>query len=153
MLDEIPWLKSIALYSAYSKHSTIVDVVQSWSHAQLLRPHELHYTRPPCPSLSLRICSNSCSLSQWGHPIISSSVARFAFPQSFLASGFFPESQLFTSGGQNNSHIIPKGMNINDTWHSCCTYRSIDLLMTDYCKNCLFLFPKFLIYTSYFMYC
>ena len=54
-----------------------------------------------CPSLSPGVCSNSCPLSQWHHPTISSSVVTFFFClQSFPASGSFPVSQLFTSGGQ-----------------------------------------------------
>ena len=65
-------------------------------------PHALQHTRLPCPSLSPRVCSNSCWLSWWCHPTISSSVAPFSFsPQSFPASGSFPMSQLFTSGGQS----------------------------------------------------
>ena len=66
----------------------------------------------------LRSCSNSCPLSQWCHPIISSSVAPFSScPQSFPASGSFPMSQLFTSGGQRivasaSSSVLP--MNIQD---------------------------------------
>ena len=55
----------------------------------------------PCPSPSPRVCSNSCPLSRWCHPAISSSVASsLACPQSLLASGSFPMSQLFASGGQ-----------------------------------------------------
>ena len=66
-----------------------------------LRSHGLQHVRLPCPSLSPRVCSNSCSLSQWCHPTISSSVAPFSFcSQPFPASGSFPLSQLFTSGGQ-----------------------------------------------------
>ena len=65
-----------------------------------LQPHELQHTRLPCPSLSPRLCSNSCLLSLWCHPAISSSVAPFSScPQSFPASGSFPVSRLFTSGG------------------------------------------------------
>ena len=59
------------------------------------------HARLPCPSLSPRVCSNSCSLSQWRHPIISSSVALFSCPQSFPASASLPVSQLFASGGQS----------------------------------------------------
>ena len=56
----------------------------------------------PCPSPSPRACSNSCPLSQWCHPTISSSVASFSSClQSFPASGSFPVSQLFASGGQS----------------------------------------------------
>jgi len=65
-----------------------------------LWPHGLQHTRLPCSSLSPGVCSNSCPLSQWHHPNISSSVAPFSFcPQSFPASRSFPKSQLFTSGG------------------------------------------------------
>ena len=58
----------------------------------------------PCPSLSPGICSHSCPLSPWCHPTISSFVAPFSScpPQSFPASGSFPVSWLFTSGGQSN---------------------------------------------------
>ena len=65
-----------------------------------LRPHELQHVRPPCPSPFPRVYSNSCPLSQWCHPTISSSVGPFSScPQSFPASGSFQISQLFTSGG------------------------------------------------------
>ena len=64
-------------------------------------PHELQHTRLPCPSLSPGVCSNSCPLSRWYHPTISSSVVPFSFLQFFLASGSFIMSQLFTSGGQS----------------------------------------------------
>ena len=56
----------------------------------------------PCPSLSSGACSNSCPLSQWCHPTISSSVVTFfSFLQAFPASGSFPVSGLFSSGGQS----------------------------------------------------
>ena len=65
-----------------------------------LWPHGLQHGRRLCPSLSLRVCSNSCSLNWWCHPPISSSVAPFSScPQSFPASGSFPVSRLFASGG------------------------------------------------------
>ena len=68
----------------------------------LLRSHGLQHTRPPCPSPTLRVYSNSCPLSQWCHPTISSSVIPCSSSlQSFLASGTFQMSQLFTSGGQS----------------------------------------------------
>ena len=70
-----------------------------------LWPHGLQHTRLPCPSLSSRVCSNSCPLSRWWHPTISSSVAPFSDPQSFPASGSFPMSWLFTSGGQTLPQI------------------------------------------------
>ena len=67
-----------------------------------LRPHGLKHSRLSCPSPSTGVCSNSCLLSWWCHPTISSSVAPFfSCPQSFPASESFPVSQLFTSGGQS----------------------------------------------------
>ena len=63
-----------------------------------LRPHELQHTRPPCPSPTPRVHSNSCPSSWWCHPSISSSVVPFSScPQSFPTSESFPMSQLFTS--------------------------------------------------------
>ena len=70
--------------------------------SDFLWPHELQHTRLPCPSLSPWVCSNSCPLSQWCHPTISSSVAPFSsYSQSFPASGSFPVTWLFKSGGQS----------------------------------------------------
>ena len=87
-----------------------------------LLPHELQHTRLPCPSLSLRACSNSCPLSQWRHPTISSSVTPFSCPQSFPASGSFPVSRFFASAGQSirtsaSGSVLP--MNIQ-CWSPCC---------------------------------
>ena len=66
-----------------------------------LWPHELQQARLPCPSPTLRVCSNSCPLSWWCHPTISSSVTLFSTcPQSFPTSGSFP-IRLFESGGQS----------------------------------------------------
>ena len=64
-----------------------------------LWPHELQHTRLPCTSPSPRVCL--CSLSQWCHPTISSSVTTFSCPQSFPTTRSFPMSWLFTSGGQS----------------------------------------------------
>ena len=66
-----------------------------------LQPHGLQHTRPPCPSPTSEAYSNSCPLSRWCHPTISSSVVPFSCHQSFPASGSFQMSQLFTSGGQS----------------------------------------------------
>ena len=67
-----------------------------------LQPHELQHARPPCPSPTPRIYSNSCPSSRWCHPAISSSVIPFSScPQSFPASESFPMSQLFARGGQS----------------------------------------------------
>ena len=66
-----------------------------------LQPHGLQHTRLPCPSPSPGACSNSCPLSHWCHPIISSVAPLFSCLQSFSASGSFPVSQFFASGGQS----------------------------------------------------
>ena len=67
-----------------------------------LRPHELQLSRLPCPLLSPWVCSNSCALSPWCHPVISSSVTLFSSClHSFRASRSFPVNWLFTSGGQS----------------------------------------------------
>ena len=84
-----------------------------------LWPHGLHHARLPCPSPAPRACSDSCPLSQWCHPTISSSVIPFSScPQSFPASGSLPISLfLFPSGGQSigvssSASVLP--MNIQD---------------------------------------
>jgi len=67
-----------------------------------LQLHGLQHTRLPCPSVSPRVCSNSCPLSQWCHPAISPSVIPFSScPQSFPASGSFQMSRHFAPGGQS----------------------------------------------------
>ena len=67
-----------------------------------LRPHGLQLTRPPCPSKTPGVYSNSCPLSRWCHPMNSSSVIPFSSHlQSFPGSGSFQMGQLFASGGQN----------------------------------------------------
>ena len=83
-----------------------------------LRPHGLQHIRLPCPSPTRRACSNSCLLSRWCHPTISSPVVPFSSRlQSVPASESFPMSQFFTSGGQNigvsaSASVLP--MNIQD---------------------------------------
>ena len=82
-----------------------------------LSPRGLHHARPPCPSPTPRTCSNSCPSSWWCHPTNSSSVIPFSCLQSFPASGSFPMSQFFTSGGQSigvsaSASVLP--MNIQD---------------------------------------
>ena len=67
-----------------------------------LQPHESQHARPPCPWPSPGVHSNSCLLSWWCHPAISSPVIPFSScPQSLLASESFPMSQLFAWGGQS----------------------------------------------------
>ena len=83
-----------------------------------LWPYALQHARPPCPSPTPGAWSNSCSPSWWCHPTISSSVIPFSsWLQSCLASGSFPMSQFFTSGGQSIgvsalASVLP--MNIQD---------------------------------------
>ena len=87
-------------FRAFSKFNSV-----QFSHSVVsdsLWPHGLQHTRLPCPSPTPGAYSNSCSLSQWYHPTISSSVISFSSClQSFPASGSFPLSQFFTSGGQS----------------------------------------------------
>ena len=105
------WLH-IKVYFIFSlfrfSHSVVSDYL--W-------PHELQHARPPCLSPTLGAYSNSCSLSQWCHPTISSSVVPFSHLQSFPVSGSFPMSQFFTSGGQSigvsaSASVLP--VNIQD---------------------------------------
>ena len=83
-----------------------------------LWPHGQQHTRPPCLKPTPRIYSNSCPLSRWCHPTISSSVVPFSSClQSFPASGSFQMSQLFASRGQSygvsaSTSVLP--MNIQD---------------------------------------
>ena len=83
-----------------------------------LRHHKPQHARPPCPSPTPGVHPNPCPLSRWCHPTISSSVLPFSScPQSFLASGSFQMSQLFTSGGQSigvsaSTSVLP--MNTQD---------------------------------------
>ena len=73
-----------------------------FSHSVVSNSLKPMYARPPCPSPTLSIYPNSCPLSQWCHPTISSSVVPFfSCLQSFPVSGSFPMSQFFTSGGQS----------------------------------------------------
>ena len=81
-----------------SVHFSSVCSVESDS----LQPHEFQHSRPLCPSPTPRVYSNSCPLSLWCHPAISSSVIPFSSClQSFPASDSFPMSQFFASGGQS----------------------------------------------------
>ena len=98
----------------------LVNSVQ-FSHSVVsdsLWPHGLQHARPPCPSPTPGVYSNSCSSSRWCHPTISSSVVPFSScPQSSPASGSFQMSQLFTSGGQSigvsaSTSVLP--MNTQD---------------------------------------
>ena len=90
------WATSLSLSKA------LVVVVQSLSRVQLFQSHGPQHARVPCPSPTPRACSNSCLLSWWCHPTISSSVIPFSScPQSFPVSGAFPMSWFFSSCGQS----------------------------------------------------
>ena len=109
-----------------------------------LRPHELHHTRPPCPSPAPRVHPDSCPSSLWCHPAISSSVIPFSScAQSFPASGSFPMSQFLASGGQStgtsaSTSVLP--MNTRD-W-SALGWTGWTSLQSSYCY---FILNKFVI--------
>ena len=105
------------------RRQNILSVFSSLQFSRLvvsdsLRPHELQHAGSPCPSPTPRAYTNSCPLSRWCHPAISSSVVPFSScPQSFPASASFPVSQFFASGGQSigvsaSASVLP--MNIQD---------------------------------------
>ena len=84
---------SLIISSVQFSHSVVSDS---------LRACESQHARPPCPSPTPGVYSNSCPSSRWYHPAISSSVTLFSScPQSLPASGSFPMSQLFAWGGQS----------------------------------------------------
>ena len=104
---------SLSVWSVSSVQFSSVAVMSDslWSHG-------VQHARPPCPAPTPRVYSNSCLLNWWCHPTISSSVVPFSpLLQSFPASGSFPMSQLFMSGGQSSgvspsTSVLPK--NIQD---------------------------------------
>ena len=109
---------------SFKKNFFVRESVQfSWvtQSCLTLQPHGLQHTRPPCPSPTPGVHSNSCLLSQWYHPTISSSIIPFSSClQSFPASGSFQMSQLLASGGLSigvlaSASVLP--MNIQD-WFS-----------------------------------
>ena len=95
---------NLSTLGTFSPLTSISSSVQ-FSHSAVsdsLWLHGLQHTRPPCPSPTPGVYSNSCQLSRWCHPIISSPVVPFSSClQSFTASQSFQMSQLFTSGGQS----------------------------------------------------
>ena len=115
-LVEWLWMKLVSTLLflwKFTENHTLYVAVPLLSHVWILWPHELQHPRLPCPSLSPRVCSDSCLLNQWCHPTISSSVATFSpCSQSFPASGSFPMSQLLALGSQSigvsaSASIIP----------------------------------------------
>ena len=111
--EKFPWKVMFVYTCVYTSVQFSRSVV-----SDSLRPHGLQHTRPPCPSPTPRVYSDSCPSSRWCHPTISSSVIPFSsLLQSFPASGSFPMSQLFASGGQSigvsaSTSVLP--MNIQD---------------------------------------
>ena len=104
------WKKILDMFSSVQFSRSVVS--------DSLWPHESQHARPPCPSPTPGVHSNSCPSSQWYNPAISSSVIPFSScPQSLPASGSFPMSQLFAWGGQNigvsaSASVLP--MNTQD---------------------------------------
>ena len=104
------WFTSI--FSSLIVHHLQNRSVQFSSVAQscpTLRPHESQHARPPWISPTPGIPSNSCPLSRWCHPAISSSVVPFSWPQTLPASGSFPMSQLFAKplACNNSIKLVP----------------------------------------------
>ena len=112
-LNGLPWKRTeiILLFLRLHWSTAFWTLFCLWSYrfssvssivSDSLWPHESLDARPPCPSPTPRVHSDSCPSSQWCHPAISSSVIPFSFcPQSLPASGSFPMSQLFAWGGQS----------------------------------------------------
>ena len=104
---------------------SFISSVQSLCHVRLFGPHGLQHARPPCPSPTPRVYTNSCPSSQWCPPAISSSIVPFSScPQSLPASGSFPMSQLFTWDGQSigvSALTLVLPMNIQDWSPLGCT--------------------------------
>ena len=99
------WLKSL-------RYISTMLLFSNWALSSSLWPHGLQHASLHYP-LSPTVCSNSCPLSQWYYPTISSSITSFSCPQSYPASGSFPMSQLFVSSGQTSTSVLP--MN-NQDW-------------------------------------
>ena len=110
---QIYYLSKLILFVQFSSIQFSQSVM-----SDSLRPHGLQHVRPPCPSPTAGVYSNSCPLNRWCHPTISSSAIPFSsLLQSFPASGSFPMSRLFASGGQNIgvsalTSVLP--MNVQD---------------------------------------
>ena len=108
--EKVPTFHSSTSISSVQFSSSVVS--------DSLWPHELQHARPPCPSPTPGVHSDSCPSSQWCHPAISSSVVPFfSWPQSLPASESFPMSRLFAWGGQSTgvsalASFLPK--NIQD---------------------------------------
>ena len=110
------WPNTLAPWAVANKFSSVLFSRSVMSDS--LWPHGLQHSRLPCPSPTPAACSNSCPSRWWCHQTISSSAVPFSSHlQSFPASGSFPMSQFFTSGGQSigvstTASVLP--MNIQD---------------------------------------
>ena len=110
-------MSSIWLSSVFH-HPKLSDQFSRSVMSDSLQPHEPQNARPPCPSPTPGVYQNSCPLSRWCHPTISSSIIPFSSrSQFFPVSGSFHMSQLFTSGGQSigvsaSTSVLP--MNTQD---------------------------------------
>ena len=116
-----PWSNEVVLIVPYFRDEETQFSSVQFSRSVVsdpLRPHGLQHARPPCPSPTPGVHPNSCPLSWWCHPTISSSAVPFSScPQSFPASGSFQMSQLFAWGGQStrvsaSTSVLP--MNTQD---------------------------------------
>ena len=136
--------KPIVLDSLQFSRSVVSE--SSW-------PHGLRHAKPPCPSPT-PVYSDSCPLSQWCHPTISSSAIPFSsYLQSFPVSGSFPSSQFFTSGSQS---IGVSASPSNDySGLMCFKMDWLDLLAVQgplktllfFCSLCLFMWPPVISHT------
>ena len=113
---------SIAFFSHLKMfHQNSANDSVQFSHSVVsdsLRPCGLQHARLPCPSPAPDACWNSCPSSRWCHPTISSSVVPFtSCLQSFPASGSFPMSQFFASGGQNIGKLSEKKVKVKSISH------------------------------------
>ena len=110
MKDHLRWTSKKSFWKA--RATVFISSVHSVM-PNSLWPHGLQHARLPCPSPPPRACANSCLLSQWCHPTISSSIIPFSSPMS----GFLPVSQSFASGDQSigasaSASVLP--MDIQD---------------------------------------
>ena len=115
------WFRNINTVKSRKDPEVLEVVPVQFSHSIMsdsLWPHESKHARPPCPSPTPRVYSNSCPSSQWYYPAILCSVIPFSScPQSLPVSGSFPMSQLFAWGGQStevsaSASVLP--MNTQD---------------------------------------
>ena len=122
------WHPQLAASEKKSPMALCCDLLNTWPVqfsrsvvSDSLPPHGPQHTRPPCPSPTPGAYSNSRPLSRWCHPTISSSVVpSSSCLQSFPASGSFPMSQLFTSGGHSWPETSLNSIPFYDCLHNLC---------------------------------